>query len=125
MDTPVDAAILHDAGLFKCRGSAIYPHHQHSSMPALKILCTRKTGSPEIHLAISHVGGVNTSKLPWTLSVEDAIRTLELKQYAFYVMLETRRTDVFVAQTKSGHKYLKCTADIIEGDTLSGLADCP
>ena len=96
-----------------------------SSMPALKILCTRKTRTPEIHLAISHVGGVNSSKLPWTLSVADAIRTLELKQYAFYVMLDTRRTDVFVAQTKTGHKYLKCTADIIEGDTLSALADCP
>lgn len=96
-----------------------------SLMPALKILCTRKTRTPEIHLAISHVGGVNSSKLPWTLSVHDAIRTLELKQYAFYVMLDTRRTDVFVAQTKTGHKYLKCTADIIGGDTLSALADCP
>ncbi|MDB5947972.1 MAG: hypothetical protein JWQ33_2998 [Ramlibacter sp.] len=94
-------------------------------MPALKILCTRKTSSPEIHLAVSHVGGINSSKLPWTLSVEDAIRTLELKQYAFYVTLNGRRTDVFVAQTRNGQKYLKCTADIIEGDTLSGLADCP
>ncbi len=98
---------------------------QNQPMPALKILCTRKTASPDIHLAISHVGGVNSSKLPWTLSVQDAIHTLELKQYAFYVMLDTRRTDVFVAQTKGGHKYLKCTADIVEGDTLSGLADCP
>jgi hypothetical protein len=94
-------------------------------MPALKILCTRKTAHPETHLAVSHVGGANSSNLPWTLTVEDAIRTLELKQYAFYVVLNGRRTDVFVAQTKAGQKYLKCTADIAGGDTLSGLPDCP
>lgn len=94
-------------------------------MPALKILCTRKTANPEVHLAISHVGGANSSKLPWTLSVEDAMRTLELKQYAFYVMIGSRRTEVFVAQTRVGQKYLKCTADIVEGDTLSGMPDCP
>jgi hypothetical protein len=94
-------------------------------MPALKILCTRKTDRPEPHLSISHVGGANNSKLPWTLTVDEAIRTLELKQYAFYVMLDGRRTDVFVAQTKAGQKYLKCTADIHQGDTLAGLPDCP
>lgn len=94
-------------------------------MPSLKILCTRKTALPGTHLAISHVGGANNSHLPWTLTVEDAIRTIELKQYNFYVMLDSRRTDVFVAQTKAGEKYLKCTADIVEGDTLSALPDCP
>lgn len=94
-------------------------------MPSLKILCTRKTSKTETHLAVSHVGGANNSNLPWTLAVEDAIRTIELKQYAFYVMLERRRTGVFVAQTRAGEKYLKCTADIVEGDTLSRLPDCP
>jgi hypothetical protein len=94
-------------------------------MPALKILCTRKTSHSEPHLRVSHVGGANNSKLPWTLSVDEAIRTLELKQYTFYVMLDGRRTDVFVAQTKAGEKYLKCTADIVEGNTLASLPDCP
>ncbi|MDB5942812.1 MAG: hypothetical protein JWQ13_2378 [Ramlibacter sp.] len=94
-------------------------------MPSLKILCTRKTSRPEPHLAISHVGGANNGNLPWTLAVEDAIRTIELKQYTFHVILDGKRTEVFVAQTRAGEKYLKCTADILEGDTLSRLPDCP
>lgn len=94
-------------------------------MPLLKIICSRKTSHAEPHRSISHIGGINNGKLPWTLSVEDAIRTLELKQYSYCVVLEDgRRTDVFVAQTKAGEKYLKCTADIIEGDTLASLPDC-
>lgn len=95
-------------------------------MPSLKILCTRKTSKPQAHLAISHVGGANTnSSLPWTLTVQEAIRTIELKQYNFIVMIGTRRMEVLVAQTASGEKYLRCTADSIDGETLMGLPDCP
>lgn len=94
-------------------------------MPSLKILCTRKTSSSEPHLAISHIGGANNSKLPWTLTVEEAIRTLELRQYSFVVMLGTRRSEVVVAQARGGAKYLRCTADSVPGETLLGLPDCP
>ncbi len=95
-------------------------------MPSLKILCTRKTRSPEVHLAISHVGGANTnSSLPWTLTLEEAIRTIELKQYNFIVMIGTRRCEVLVAQTPSGEKYLRCAVDRVAGETLLGLPDCP
>lgn len=91
-------------------------------MPSLKILCTRKTGA---HLALSHVGGANISNLPWTLTLEEAIRTIELRQYNFIVMLGTRRTEVVVAQAKSGEKYLRCAADSVDGETLANLPDCP
>lgn len=95
-------------------------------MPSLKILCTRKTHRPEVHLAISHVGGNNTnSSLPWTLTLEEAIRTIELKQYNFIVMIGSRRCEVLVAQAASGEKYLRCAADRVDGDTLLGLPDCP
>lgn len=94
-------------------------------MPTLKILCTSKATHPQAHLSISHIGGVNSNKRPWTLTVEDAIRTLELKQYRYCVMLDGRRTEVYVAQTPSGEKYLKCGADFRDGDTLTSLPDCP
>ncbi len=94
-------------------------------MPSLKILCTRKTSSPEPHLRISHVGGANSSNLPWTLTVEEAIRSMELGHYNFLVVREGRRTEVQVAQTREGNKYLRCAADGAEGDTLAALADCP
>ena len=94
-------------------------------MPSLKILCTRKTSSPEAHLAISHVGGANNSNLPWTLTVQEAIRTIELKQYTFIVKIGSRRAEVLVAQSESGAKSLRCAADGVDGDTLSRLPDCP
>jgi hypothetical protein len=94
-------------------------------MPSLKILCTRKTANAQAHLAITHVGGANNSHMPWTLTVDEAIRTIELKQYTFVVMKDGRRTEVLVAQSRTGQKYLKCTIDGIEGGTLSQLPDCP
>lgn len=94
-------------------------------MPSLKILCTRKTTNPQAHLAITHVGGGNSSNMPWTLTVDEAIRTIELKQYTFIVMRDGRRTEVLVAQSRTGQKYLKCAIDGAEGNTLSQLPDCP
>ena len=94
-------------------------------MPSLKILCTRKTASPQAHLRISHVGGANSSSLPWTLTVEEAIRTVELKQYSFIVVREGRRTEVQVACTDHGQKYLRCASDAAGAETLAALPDCP
>lgn len=93
-------------------------------MPALKILSTLKTASPEAHLRISHIGGVNNSNLPWTLTVDEAVRTLEHKQYSYYVMLGTRRAEVVLAYTPSGAKYLRISADNHEVSTLCSLPDC-
>ena len=94
-------------------------------MPSLKILCTRKTTNPQAHLAITHVGGANNSNMPWMLTVDEAIRTIELKQYTFIVMKDGRRTEVMVAQSPTGQKYLRCTIDGADGSTLSHLPDCP
>lgn len=93
-------------------------------MPTLKILCTRKTSTEQTQLRISHVGGANNANLPWTLTVEEAIRTIELKQYAFVVILDGRRTDVQVAHTGTGQKYLRCAADAPGMSTLLVLPDC-
>ncbi|MFC5496881.1 DUF3892 domain-containing protein [Caenimonas terrae] len=94
-------------------------------MPSLKILCTRKTSSQQQPLRISHIGGTNNSKLPWTLTVDEAIRTIELRQYTFLVVRDGRRTEVQVAQTGEGQKYLRCAADAAGTDTLGSLPDCP
>jgi hypothetical protein len=94
-------------------------------MPTLKILCTRKTASPEKHLRISHVGGANNSGMPWALTAQEAIRTIGLKQYTFVVVREGRRTEVQVAQAPSGEKFLRCAADGAGADTLLALPDCP
>jgi len=93
-------------------------------MPTLKIFCTRKTANPQPQSRISHVGGANNSGLPWTLTVDEAIRTIELKQYNFVVIREGRRTEVQVAQAAEG-KYLRCACDGAGEDTLFGLPDCP
>ena len=95
-------------------------------MPTLKILCTRKTSTSEQdQLRISHVGGANNSNLPWTLTVEEAIRTIELKQYAFVVVRDGRRTEVQVAQDGKGQKTLRCASDGPGVNTLLVLPDCP
>jgi hypothetical protein len=98
---------------------------QEQAMPTLKILCTRKTSDLEPPLRISHVGGANNSGLPWTLTVEEAIRTIELRQYNFIVVREGRRTEVQVVQGADGAKSLRCACDAAGADTLSSLPDCP
>lgn len=94
-------------------------------MPSLKILCTRKTTNPQLPHRISHVGGASNASLPWTLTVEEAIRTIELKQYNFVVIRNGRRTEVQVALDDNGEKYLRCAADFAGVDTLALLPDCP
>jgi ethanolamine utilization microcompartment shell protein EutL len=94
-------------------------------MHSLQIRSTVKTASSEPHDSISRIGGVNAANIPWQLSVAEAIQVIENKQYAFYALVDNRRTDVFVARSAGGRKYLKCTADIVEGDTLASLPDCP
>jgi hypothetical protein len=93
-------------------------------MPTLKILCTRKNSNPQAQPRVTHVGGANNSNLPWTLTVDEAIRTMELKQYNFIVVRDGRRTEVQVAHA-DGRKYLRCACDGEGDDTLSGLPDCP
>jgi hypothetical protein len=94
-------------------------------MPSLKILCTRKSTHPETHLRVTHVGGTNSSSIPWTLTLQEAIRTIELRQYNFFVARDGRRTEVQVAQTVGGEKYLRCAADGPETSVLLSLPDCP
>jgi len=94
-------------------------------MPTLKIFCTRKNADPQAPTRITHVGGANNSGLPWTLTVDEAIRTIELKQYNFVVIRDGRRTEVQVAQAGPGRKYLRCACDAAGDDTLAGLPDCP
>lgn len=79
------------------------------------------------HLRISHIGGANHSNLPWTLTLDEAIRSIELGHYSFIVVRDGRRTEVQVAQTGDGRKYLRCAADGTGTgtDTLSALPDCP
>jgi hypothetical protein len=93
-------------------------------MPALKILCTRNTPSSEPHLRISHIGVANNGNLPWTLTVDEAIRTLDLEHYSYYVMIGTRRADGVLAYAPSGAKYLRCSADNGEVHALDSLPDC-
>ena len=59
------------------------------------------------------------------LTVGEAIRSIELGHYNFIVVRDGRRTEVQVAQTPDGQKYLRCAADGTGNDTLAGLADCP
>jgi Protein of unknown function (DUF3892) len=87
-----------------------------------QIKCINKDPRQDRYNAITHVGGFGNSQ--WKLTLADAIDKIERREWAFYTMANNHRADVLVA-SRSGHKYLKTTADYDTPDNLLSLPECP
>jgi len=95
-------------------------------MPArIEITCITKTEHFAAHRRISNIGGTNFAGRRWTMSQDGAIKGIEDGKYAFYVNVRARVTNVIVATSESGHKYLKTFADHEVPDSLLSLPPCP
>lgn len=91
----------------------------------LKVTCINKSNRTDVHEKIISIGGVHPDNTRWKQSQESAIRNIEDSKYSFYVISNGKRTNVIVAISAYGHKYLKTQADSTTSNNLLSLPECP
>jgi hypothetical protein len=95
-------------------------------MDTHQVRCINKSDRQSAHERITHIGGLNTDGTRWKLTQRDAIDGIESRKWAFFVERPAgHRSDVVVAVTGQGHKYLKTRADGEQPNNLLSLPECP
>lgn len=75
-----------------------------------------KNVAKDSHDNITHVG----ERYRWDLTLADAVRSIEIGKYGFYVNCP-QRAEVYVATTPYGRKFLKTTSDTTTRNNLDNL----
>jgi hypothetical protein len=91
---------------------------------AHQIDCIEKEDRYDPAEAITHVGGRNSNGTRWRITQKDAIRRIESGENQFYVENGGRRTNVVVAVSRFGNKYIKTEADDYAPNNLLNLSTC-
>ena len=90
----------------------------------LRVTCINKSDRTDIHEKIISIGGIDAYNTKWKQSQEKAIQNIEDKKYSFYVLSNGISTNVIVATSASGRKYLKTQADSTTSNNLLSLPEC-
>ena len=91
---------------------------------AHKVDCIEKEDRYDPSEAITHIGGRNPDGTRWRLTQTDAIRRIETGANRFYVESGGHHTNVIVAVSRFGNKYIKTEADDYEPNNLLSLNSC-
>jgi alcohol dehydrogenase YqhD (iron-dependent ADH family) len=90
-----------------------------------RITCINKRGNHyDAHERIAKIGGINPNHTRWTLTEDEAIKSIEEKKYEFYVSVGGKDVDVIIS-THDERKYLKTQADGYSPNNLLSLDECP
>ena len=87
-----------------------------------QVLYIQKSDRESAHECIQLLGGKNSDGSEWEISPRQAIAGIELGEWGFYVDADGNKTDVVVAVTESGEKYLKTILDEEHPENLLSLA---
>lgn len=90
----------------------------------LRVTCINKSNRTDIHEKIINIGGVNPDNSQWRQSQEKAIQNIEDSKCSFYVISNGIKTNLIVAKSAFGHKYLKTQADSTTSNNLLSLPEC-
>jgi hypothetical protein len=90
----------------------------------LKVKWIDKSDEPNPHQCIRHIGG-DSKELQWKHTREQAIESIELGSFAYYVEKNARALRLNVAQTPDGKKYLTVQANGDYSQLLLDLPQCP
>ncbi len=89
-----------------------------------EILCINKSDRNNPHERIVNIGGRNNDGTAWKLSQEKAIEGIDRGDWEFFVQKGGTTTNVVVAISRYGNKYLKTQADGEQPDNLLSLPEC-
>jgi len=89
-----------------------------------EVKCINKTDRPNPHERIRAIGGVNHDGTNWKLDQQEAIQGIEGGKWSFYVSVRGQITNVIVAISRYGNKYLKTEADGEQPNNLLSLYEC-
>ena len=93
---------------------------------AVHIKCADITDRTSADERICSVGGVNSDGKRWKISVEDAIAHIESGKYSFFIKEQNGRpSNILVAKSASGRKYLKSESDGAQREGITSLPRCP
>ncbi len=87
-----------------------------------EISCINKRDRDSAYERISRVGGVHNG-IPWSLSLDEAIRSIENGTRSYYTDVNSHQRKVIVA-SRNGVKYLKTEVDNDTPDNLLSLDEC-
>jgi len=93
-------------------------------MPIHQVSCINRRDHQNAHERISAIGGINPNNTRWKLSEDEAIRSIEIGKYGFYVSVNGVAAEVEVAE-HNGRKYLKTKPDGYSPNNLLNLPECP
>jgi len=89
-----------------------------------QICCVTQSDRLNHHERIRTIGGINADGSRWTISHRDAIEGIEAGQWSFFIAHAGRQSEIVVAVSKYGPKYLKAAEDKLHPASLLGLPDC-
>jgi len=92
--------------------------------PRHQVQCINKTDRYNAHERIENIGGVEGGQR-WRLTQAEGIAAIESGRANFYVNRGGYESDVIVAVSRYGYKYLKTKADGEQPDNLLSLPECP
>ena len=92
----------------------------------LQVTCINKPDRTNPYARIQALGGVDGNGIPWYMTEDQAIATIESGQNALYTNVNGQSANVVVMQPKSllGNKYLRTNPDTTPEDNLLYLEEC-
>ena len=92
---------------------------------SIRVMCINKSDRLNPYERILYIGGVGPDGKRWKISQQQTIEYIETKKFSFYVVVNSLQTNVIVAKSQFGHKYLKTEADSEGVNNLLSLPECP
>jgi Protein of unknown function (DUF3892) len=89
-----------------------------------QICCVTRSDRLNHHERIRTIGGINPDGSRWKISHRAAIDGIEAGHWSFYVAGTTGLSEIVVAVSKYGRKYLKGAEDRLHPDSLLALPEC-